>query len=79
MLNYLGRFLLILAPIAAADLKQIDYQMFLQQRWIYLGSVESFNLASMSPVMSVKVLTQKGKENTFIEEEKEVGSAMVNK
>ena len=58
---------LFLATIAVADLKQIDYQIFLQQRWIHLGSAENCNLVSVTMVSHVQILTQQGKENTFKE------------
>jgi len=53
--------------IPFADLKWIDYQVFLQQRWVYLGATENCNLRSASLMSHRQVSTQKGNVNTFIE------------
>ena len=64
--------------IAFVDLKQTDYQIFLQQRWVCLGSAENCSLESATLVSYVQVPTRQGKENAFIEGEKEAGRAIVN-
>ena len=54
--------------IPFVDLKWIDYQVFLQQRWVYLGATENCKLGSASLVSQMQVSTQKGNMNTFIGE-----------
>ena len=49
------------------DLKQIDCQIFLQERWIYSGSAENCNLGSATMVSFRQVPAQQGEENSFIE------------
>ena len=58
------------------DMKQIDYQIFLQQRWVYLGSAENCNSVSATMVSHMQVSKGQGKENSFIEG-KEVGRVVV--
>lgn len=42
------------------DLKQIDCQIFLKQRWVYLGLAENCNLRFITMSL-IKVLTYKGR------------------
>ena len=53
--------------IPFVDLQWIDYQVFLQQRWVYLGATENCNLRSAFLMSHMQVSTQKGNVNTFIE------------
>lgn len=62
-----------------AGLKQTDWQMFLQQRWVYSGSAENGNLWSATMVSHMLVPVQQGKEDIFNREEKGIGTARVNK
>ena len=59
--------------VACVDLKQIDCQLFLQQRRIYLGSAENCHLGSASMVSQMQVPALQGKENTFIEGKRKLG------
>lgn len=61
----------------AVDLRQTDCLVFLQQRWVYLGSAENCNLALGTIVRYVNVPTWQV-QNTFMGE-KEAGRVIVNK
>ena len=61
------------------DLKQIGCQVFLQQRWVYLGSAEDCSSGSTNMVSHVKISVLQGKMNVFYREEKEGGRAVVNR
>ena len=47
---------------SGVDLKQIDCQMFLQQRCFYLGSVENYNLRSANMASHVQIPTWQGRK-----------------
>ena len=47
------------------DLKQIDCQIFLQQKWICSGSAENCNLGCATMMSHVQVSTWQGKETVF--------------
>ena len=58
------------------DLKQIDWQIFLRQMWVYSGSAENCNLGSATMGSHMQVPTQ----NMFIEQGRKLGEgAVVNK
>ena len=69
----LHRFICALKLFISIDLKQIDCQLFLQQRWVYSGSAENCNLGSATMVSQGQVPTCQEKESTFIEGGREVG------
>lgn len=50
-----------------ADLKQTEHQIFLQQRWVYLGSADNGNSGSAITERQVQVPEEQGKEKTLIE------------
>ena len=54
-----------------ASLKKIDCQIFLQQRWIYLGSAENCNSGSATMVSVCKF--PHDEENAFIQGKRELG------
>ena len=47
------------------DLKQIDCQIFLQQRWVYLRSAETCHLGSIIMMRHLQIPAGQGKENVF--------------
>ena len=51
--------------LRSADLKHIDGQIFLQQRWIYSRSTENCSLGSASMVSHGQVPTQQGKDTLY--------------
>ena len=63
--------------LRSVDLKQIDCQIFLQQRWLYLRSAENCNSVSATIASHMQVLTWQGKRNTFCREEKKIGRALI--
>lgn len=59
------------------DLKQMNCQLFLQQRWVYSESSKNCNSRLATKANQVQVPT--GKErNCFYRKEEEVGRAVVN-
>ena len=64
---------------ASVGLKQTDYQIFLQEIWIYSGSAENCNSASATMVSHMQVHTRQGKEKALIRRKKKVRRAIVNK
>ena len=52
--------------ILTIDLKQIHYQIFLQQRWVCPGSAENYNLGSATMGSHAQVPAWQGKENLFM-------------
>lgn len=60
-------------------LKQIDFQIFLWQRWLYLRSIEYCNLRPATKVSHMKVLHTAKEGKYCYRGEKEVGRAIVNK
>ena len=52
------------------DVKQVDCQLFLQQRWVYSGSTENCNSESATMESYVQIPPQQGKENTLERERK---------
>ena len=57
----------------SVELKQVDDQIFLQERWVYSGSAGNCNLGSATVVIHVQVSTWQGKENNFIEGKRKLG------
>ena len=49
--------------------KQIDWQTFLQQRWVHSGFAENYNLSSST----LQIPTRQREENVFIEKERKLG------
>ena len=41
--------------------------------WVYLGSAENGNIASVTVVSNVQILTWEGEENTFIGRKRNLG------
>ena len=58
---------------------ETNWQIFLQQRWVYSGSAENCNLGSATKTSHVQVPTRQGKEVAFKRKDKKVGRAIVNK
>ena len=52
------------------DLRQIDCQLFLQQRWVYSRSAENYSRGLQPWQATCKCLHRQGKENFFIEEKR---------
>lgn len=55
------------------ELKRIDCQLFFQQKWVYLGSANNWNSGSSIMVRPMQVPSKNGKDNSFIEGERELG------
>ena len=64
------RFILVFHQSKSiVGLREIECWILHQQRQVYLGSGENFNLVSPTRRSHIQVLAQHGKENTFIEGE----------
>ena len=61
------------------DLKQIDCQVFLRQRWVYLGSAENCNPRSATLVEPHACPQQARERECFYWEEKEVQRARASR
>ena len=61
------------------DLKQIYYQLFLQNKWVYLGSAKNYNSGSATMASHMQVPCTAREGECFYRGEKEVGRAIVNK
>ena len=61
------------------DLKQTDCQLFLQQRWVYSGSIENCSLWSAIMVSHAQVPQTARERECFYRKEKGVGRAIINK
>ena len=48
-------------------LKQTDCQIFPQERWVYQGLAENWNMGSVTMVNYIQVPIQQGKDKTFTE------------
>ena len=48
-------------------LRETDYHLFLQQRWVYLGSAENCSSGSTTMVSHMQVSAHQGKANVFME------------
>ena len=59
-------------PTIIANLKQMDCQIFLWQKWIYSGSAENCNLGSATMMSHVQVSTWQGKETVFTERKRKL-------
>ena len=55
------------------DLKQIDCQIFLQQRWAHFRSAENYSPGAAIMVSHVQVLAKQVKEDPFIEGKRKPG------
>ena len=55
------------------DMKQRDWQIFLQERWIYSGSEENCNSGSATMASHVQVPGGHEKENASIGSERKLG------
>ena len=53
------------------NLEQIDCQMFLQQRWVYLGSAENCSSGSATMASQVQVPARRGKESLLSRREED--------
>ena len=51
--------------ITSVDLKQIDFQIFFEQRWVYSRSAENCCLVSVTKKTHIKVTEQLGKVNSY--------------
>lgn len=58
---------------AFLDLKQKDWQIFLQEMRVYSGSAENCNLGSATMLSQGQVPTCQEKESTFMDGGREVG------
>ena len=56
--------------VVFVDLKQIDCQMYLQQKWVYLGSAENCNSGSATRVSHVQAPPGQGKDICIAEKRK---------
>ena len=61
-----------LLTVSTVDLKQMNYQIFLQQRWI-AGLAKNWSLELETKVRYIQVPAWQGKENTFIERKRNLG------
>lgn len=61
------------------DLKQIDFQVFLQQGWVRLGSAETCSLGYGSMSGCMHVTRWQGEKKPFLEGEKEIWRTVINK
>lgn len=59
--------------ITIIDRIQIVCQLLLQQKWIYLKSVENCNSGSAAVASHMQVPTRQGKESTFRERKRKLG------
>ena len=64
--------------ICLVKLKQIDYWLFLQQKWVYLESTMNWNSSFATMVSHMQIPSKNGKENSFTKGKKEVGMATIN-
>lgn len=55
------------------DLKQIDCQIFLQQKWVYSGSAENHSLGSATVASFRRVPAQQGEESYFYRGKRKLG------
>ena len=55
------------------ELERIYCRLFFQQKWVYLGSANNCNSGSSVMVRPMQVPSKNGKENSFIEGERELG------
>lgn len=70
----LFQFLLfIFLLMSSVDQKQKDYQIFPQQRWVYMGSAKNWNQVYEVVVSHVQVPSQQEKETIFTERKRKLG------
>ena len=55
------------------DLKQINCQLFLQQKWVYSSSAKNCSSESATIANRMQVLSKNGKENSFIKGKRKLG------
>ena len=65
----------LLYSVRLTDLKQIDFQIFLQHIWVYSGLTENCNLESATMVSHVQIALTAREGTCSYREEKEVGRA----
>ena len=70
---YRRRVHIVIKEDQTVDLKQVDYQLFLQQNWVNLDSEENCNLRSADFMSHVQVPSWQGKKNAFLERMGELG------
>ena len=65
--------------VDSVDLKQIDCHIFLQQRWVYLGSTENCNSASTTIVRCVQIPLVTREKEHFLQRWKWSWEGYINK